>query len=79
MPEFPEAGLLALVSALAASLYLLRWKKHEAIPLDCDCNAGGRATQTSRHSKYENQSAIDAYVPKLIGAISSAQNFYSLM
>jgi len=33
IPEFPAAGLLALVSALAASLYLLRWKKHEAIPL----------------------------------------------
>ena len=33
IPEFPAAGLLALVSALAASLYLLRWKKHTAIPL----------------------------------------------
>jgi hypothetical protein len=30
IPEFPYA-ILALVSALAASLYLLRWRRHEAI------------------------------------------------
>ncbi|WP_455369455.1 hypothetical protein, partial [[Eubacterium] cellulosolvens] len=32
IPEFPAAGLLALVSALAASLYLLR-RKTTIIPL----------------------------------------------
>jgi hypothetical protein len=32
IPEFPIGGVLALVSALAASLYLLRWKK-QTIPL----------------------------------------------
>src|SRR4030042_3772409 len=32
IPEFPAAGLLALVSALAASLYLLR-RKQTIIPL----------------------------------------------
>jgi len=31
IPEFPAVGILALVSALAASLYLLRWKRPEAI------------------------------------------------
>jgi hypothetical protein len=33
IPEFPATGLLALVSALAASLCLLRWKRHTAIPV----------------------------------------------
>ncbi|MBS7622325.1 carboxypeptidase regulatory-like domain-containing protein [Candidatus Bathyarchaeota archaeon] len=33
IPEFPAAGLLAMVSALAASLYLLRWRRHEALPV----------------------------------------------
>jgi len=33
IPEFPAAGLLVLVSALAASLYLLRWRRHIAIPV----------------------------------------------
>jgi hypothetical protein len=33
IPEFSATGLLALASALAASLYLLRWKRHTAIPL----------------------------------------------
>ncbi|WP_455281924.1 hypothetical protein, partial [[Eubacterium] cellulosolvens] len=32
IPEFPAAGLLAMVSALAASLYLLR-RKQTIIPL----------------------------------------------
>jgi hypothetical protein len=32
IPEFPIGGVLALVSALAASLYLLHWKK-QTIPL----------------------------------------------
>jgi len=33
IPEFPATGLLALVSALAASLFLLRWKRSTAIPV----------------------------------------------
>jgi hypothetical protein len=33
IPEFPVTGLLALVSALAASLFLLRWKRSLAIPV----------------------------------------------
>lgn len=33
IPEFPAAGIMALVSALAASLYLLRWRRNTAIPV----------------------------------------------
>jgi len=33
IPEFPAAGILALVSALAASLYLLRWRRQTEIPV----------------------------------------------
>ncbi len=33
IPEFPATGLVALVSALAASLFLLRWKRRLAIPV----------------------------------------------
>jgi hypothetical protein len=33
IPEFPAAGLLAMISALAASLYLLRWKKQTVLPV----------------------------------------------
>ncbi len=32
VPEFPTTGLLALVSVLAASMYLLRWRRHKAMP-----------------------------------------------
>jgi len=32
IPEFPAAGVLMLISALAKSLYLLRWRKQAIIP-----------------------------------------------
>ncbi len=33
VPEFPATGLVALVSALAASLFLLRWRRSATIPV----------------------------------------------
>jgi len=33
IPEFPEAGVLMLISALAASLYLLKWRKRAIQPI----------------------------------------------
>ena len=33
IPEFPAAGVLMLISALAASLYLLRWRKQAIVPM----------------------------------------------
>jgi len=33
IPEFPAAGVLMLISALAASLYLLRWRKQAILPM----------------------------------------------
>jgi len=33
IPEFPAAGVLMLISALAASLYLLRWRKQAIAPI----------------------------------------------
>ncbi|MEM3527083.1 MAG: carboxypeptidase-like regulatory domain-containing protein, partial [Candidatus Bathyarchaeia archaeon] len=33
IPEFPAAGIMALISALAASLYLLRWRRNTVIPV----------------------------------------------
>jgi hypothetical protein len=33
IPEFPAAGVLMLISALAASLYLLRWRKQAILPV----------------------------------------------
>ena len=33
IPEFPAAGVLMLISALAASLYLLRWRKQAIVQM----------------------------------------------
>jgi len=33
IPEFPSAGVLMLISALAASLYLLRWRKQAIVQM----------------------------------------------
>jgi hypothetical protein len=34
IPEFPAVGLLALTSTLAASLYILRWRRQTEIPVN---------------------------------------------
>ncbi|MGQ9543430.1 MAG: carboxypeptidase-like regulatory domain-containing protein [Candidatus Bathyarchaeia archaeon] len=33
IPEFPAAGIMALISALAASLYLLKWRRKTTLPV----------------------------------------------
>jgi len=33
MPEFKWVGVLLLISALAASLYLLKWRKEVILPM----------------------------------------------
>jgi hypothetical protein len=40
IPEFPAIGLLALTSTLAASMYLLRWRRQTEIPV----NAGAQTS-----------------------------------
>jgi len=62
MPKFPAAGVFALVSALVASMYLLRWRKYTEIPVD------GETTRQPRYNS-NNLPKTEAYMMDGLSAL----------
>lgn len=66
MPEFPAAGVLMLLSAIAASLYLLRWRKQAIVPAPDGGSRMGMADYTAIYgptgpARYVADRIVDKY------------------